>query len=399
MEDEIPVQPIDYNFAMDYVNLLDVNFSQDTISISNKPNTLDKIRCMNNNINLVFSPIHETILEDNFHCDIYVLGFFGKEMLKDDIKYMYPPQIPLIEVIDVNTEHLSNPYVTINNRRLYQIYLLLYSIANIILNENGKIDELFIDAKYINDINGVNIFTLVDIFKRRLSMLGIIVREIYIPVIINKISAIAPDYLFPPSIASHTWGSFLEERIRRQNLFCKTNTTKENPCPRDMILDNFVNGSPIIPYFGTKKGYYYTEPPEYRKPIDPIKLSFVSSDSSDYLRLLNIFELTNDKQNSTIGKVERTVVKTLINPQKGIVLKKLKVFTDIINMITTCYHRPINNTDTYLAKITPINVEQNIPLHELQKKHLSGGKRGTKRKTHKPRKTTRRLKHKSTRIL
>lgn len=372
-------QPIDYNFTLNYVNLLNVNFSQDTITIPNKPNTLDKIRCMNDNIKLIFSPIHENILDDGLHCNIYVSGFFGKEMEKSDISYMYPPQIPLIEVVDTSEEEL-NPYITINNRRLYQIYLLLYSIANTSLNDD-KIDEMFIDSKYMNNINGVNIFVLIDIFKRRLHMLGIIVHEIYIPVIIHKMDDIAPVYLFPPSEDRHTWKSFLDERIKRQNLFCKINVTKQSPCPPGMLVNYFAKGSPVVPYFGTKKGFSYTDPEDYQKAIEPIRLTFTSTTSGDYARLLNIFGLSVEKKNSSNGRIERTVVETLSRNEKNSVLKKLKLFDSLIETITTCYHRPINNTDTYLAKIIPRDNENVIiPLHNLNKETLSRGKRKTKHK-------------------
>jgi hypothetical protein len=397
MEDlELPTQPIDYNFTLNYIDLLDVNFSQDTISIHNKPNTLDKIRCMNNNIKLIFSPTHENILDANLYCDIYVSGFFGKEMVKDEeITYKYPPQIPLIEVVDINDEELLKPYVTINNRRLYQIYLLLYSIANIIFDEYGKINELFIDAKYIDYINGVNIFLLVDLFKQRLNRLGIIVGKIYIPVIINKKTSIAPEYLFS-SEGPNTWETFLNERIKRQNLFCNINATKTQPCPEEMVVEYFKNGSPIIPYFGTKKGFVYTFP-SYGQSIEPIKMTFVSTTSSDYSLLLNIFGLSLEKKDSIIGRLDRSITNNpTFKKEKPNILKKLGSFGKLIDMITTCYHRPIDNTNTYLATIIPRDVDQDtVPLHKLSTKLTSKGKLKRKSKHRSKRKSKHRSKHTS----
>ena len=224
---------ISSDFLLNYVKIEDVNFSQDSVTLSKytKYKTLNKARC---NIPLIKLVYHNK--------NIYIIGFFGIE--KDDSEKpksdteSFPPQFPLIEVVDYGT---MDPYVTINNRRLVHIYRFLYSIAT--MEEETKTSQ-----QISKDLELYNIHDILEYLKSRFLEHNIIVDNIYIPVIIHKH---IESYRFN---LDETYEKFIENRLKRQQSFCKmqivqNKTTKEFDLCKNFD-EEFKYGVPVIPKIG-----------------------------------------------------------------------------------------------------------------------------------------------------
>jgi hypothetical protein len=100
-------QPINYDTTLKYINIEDVNFSQDSVTIfesNQKFSTLDKIRCFGTPIRIIF------VKSSSSSYEIYVVGFFGEEQNYDKTNpnYKIPEYFPLIEV-----GHITVPRVTL----------------------------------------------------------------------------------------------------------------------------------------------------------------------------------------------------------------------------------------------------------------------------------------------
>jgi hypothetical protein len=225
---------VDVRFKLDYVKLTDVNFSQDRVTIDidfNKTfkttfRTLNDARCNIPRIKLVY--------KDG---DIYIIGFFGKENPNKKDPERYPPQFPLIEVVDYGKEH---PYVTINNRRLVHIHRFLYSIATME-------PETRTTKKIRSDLELCNIHDLEDMYKAWFQRNGIIVDNIYIPVIICGSAEIKYN-------DGMTYADFITDRLLTIKSFCKKRIKRIGNQKWGYCTDfepQFSHGAPIIPKNGT----------------------------------------------------------------------------------------------------------------------------------------------------
>jgi hypothetical protein len=210
-----------------------------------------------------------------------------------------------------------------------------------------------IDEKYNFFLTGRTINDLDTFFKDMLKeKYGIIIENIYIPVLINKSNEIAPKYLFEVDFEKDnpdtplTWDNFIKERIFRQSAFCNKKIKPSGTKCQDFDAA-FTFGAPVVPKVGNPAvSFKYGEINAFngRQP-SPVR-PFVSTTLGDYENMLNLFNISGKNISST------SVCLTNIPSSKDDVsqielLKKLKT-------ICTCYHRPISKESyEYISRITP----------------------------------------------
>jgi hypothetical protein len=336
-----PEQPIKYDTTLNYINIEDVNFSQDSVTIPESKqifSTLDKIRCFGTPIRIIFVKS-----SSSSSYDIYIVGFFGEEQNYDKINpnFILPEYFPLIEVVDFETNERDTepqPYVTINNRRLLLIYMLLYSIA--------KMNRKYIDEMY-SSLSRQNTHELIrnikDLFRKKQ---GIIVDNIFIPVIIrNETSNFVTN-----KNEELSFGNLIRKRLSKQPSFCMTPLVG-GLC--GTLNSRYQYGADIIPQIGypVQDNFYLNNKSPQIKRTNSIpsivKLrSFKSNKKSDYSEMLKLF---------------------LLAPEQNMRNKSVVCFTGDanlthkLNIICKCFHKTFKtNGDTYcngeISRITPINV-------------------------------------------
>jgi hypothetical protein len=350
--EEVVMQPMDYTFRMDYVNILNVYFSQDNVTPSPQDKTnassQDRLRCS------ILSQKIKFIFKDK---SIYVIGFFGREQEKaDSVKYQWPPQQPIMEVVDVSMEETSPlPYITINNRRLYKIYLFLVAIA---MKYEG--DHMI----RMSSLAGFSIDNIVESIKRGFfeNYSNIVIENIYIPVVILNKDERIPRYLSEePDI--QTWSNFLLDRISKQQLFCKKKfasskrvkgsssvTLPQEKCSPTDIVEPFHLGSPIIPYVAKTSGAgsHFT-PYEFRNRIPQEPLFFDSTGPGDYnamlTQLFNIISIQKFSERFCIASPPPATTADKKDFQKNKELQKM------LDANCICNHMPFPdaNANTYLC--------------------------------------------------
>ena len=214
----VTADALDYDTSFQYVNILDIYFSQDTVTKDiNEFRTTMNVRCAKND------PIRFVLHENN----IYVVGFWGKEKKpkpENEVGLTYP----LIEVVNYYKER---PYIVITNRRLFTVYAKLYSIASNDCNLQDPTLSLNITRKYIVDV--------VSKIKEYFSYVGINVHNIFIPVIMYRSTA--------SRSRGETYGDFIRERLETQTSFCRTKVDYDTRI-RCSEINQFIYGSPIIPF-------------------------------------------------------------------------------------------------------------------------------------------------------
>jgi len=174
------IKNMDYNIRIDYVKLEDINFSQDTIDgdyAGFYRHSHNIVKCDN-----IKKPVNLLFVKTGDSFDINVNGFFGIEKENDPSKeYEFSPFYPVIEVVDYGDDH---PYITINNRRLHLIYMLLKSIS-----AEGSVK--------FGSLGGIPTRDLIDDIKIKLSAQGLSINNIFVPVVIYNSTDFSPNYLKP----------------------------------------------------------------------------------------------------------------------------------------------------------------------------------------------------------
>ncbi len=267
-------KPMRYNFKCSYVNLKDIYFSQDTVTLKLDYTYINNLIC-----EYINSPIRIVTIENN----VFFTGYWGLEGVKDfsDEKYIRSEYIPMIEVIDN-----SVVYTTINNRRLVTIYLLLYSLMK----------DKRVKFRYLSNFLT---YDIIDDFKEMFKVL-----DIYIPVVIYNANSCAPYYLmdyqdkiFPPKTfidenmtncyknicregddTNCKWQNFLKYRFTNQKSWGLIDDESE-----------FKYGSPFIPYINRiSKGKVlpdiFTIP---KTPLSAPTFEFESRKLSDYTGMID----------------------------------------------------------------------------------------------------------------
>ena len=256
-----------------------------------------------------------------------------------------PEYFPLIEVVDFETnerdaEPEDKPYVTINNRRLLLIYMLLYSIA--------KMNRKYIDEMYLS-LSRQNTHELIrnikDLFRKKQR---IIVDNIFIPVIIrNETSTLVTN-----KNEELSFGQLIRNRLSKQASFCNSNKPLVNgSC--GTLNSRYRYGADIIPQIGLpiKDNFYLdNKSPQIKRSNSVpsiVKLrSFNSNKKSDYSEMLKLL-LPAPEQNMRNKSVVCFTGDTNLTPK--------------LDNICRCFHKPLKpNGDTYcngeISRITPINV-------------------------------------------
>ena len=341
---QLEQQPITYNTTLKYINIEDVNFSQDSVTIfesNQKFSTLDKIRCFGTPIRIIF------VKSSSSSYEIYVVGFFGEEQNYDKTNpnYKIPEYFPLIEVVDFETNERDpdpedKPYVTINNRRLLLIYMLLYSIA--------KMNRKYIDEKYVS-LSRQNTHELIknikDLFRKKQ---GIIVDNIYIPVIIHNDTS----NLVTNKNEELSFGQLIRNRLSKQPSFCNSDKPLvSGSC--GVLNSRYRYGADIIPQIGLPimdDFYVKNKSPQIKRSNSVpsiVKLtSFKSNKKSDYFEMLKLL-LPAPEQNMRNKSVVCFTGDTNLTPK--------------LDNICRCFHKPLKpNGDIYcngeISRINPINV-------------------------------------------
>jgi len=208
---ELSPKPMDYDYMMHYVDLKDIVFSQTTVN-KKSHETLNNIRCENDvKIKFVFKHLRDNTF------DIFIIGYFGKESeLVEGKTYQYPPQIPVMEVVDYTEEDPKQKYISVNNRRLHSIHTLLHALSY-------EYHEISTKHRANYSFNAQTIMYNIEIFQYNLlKMYGIGVNQIFCPVILHKYYEFCPPYINDDK--SIPWYEFLTNRFKRQNGCC--NPTK-----------------------------------------------------------------------------------------------------------------------------------------------------------------------------
>jgi hypothetical protein len=318
------IKDMDYNIRIDYVKLEDINFSQDTIDgdyAGFYRHSHNIVKC--DNIN---KPVNLLFVKNGDLFDININGFFGIERENDPSKkYEFSPFYPVIEVVDYGDDH---PYITINNRRLHLIYMLLKSIS-----AEGSVK--------FGSLGGIPTRDLIDDIKIKLSARGLPINNIFVPVVIYNSTGIAPNYLNPSISKSRaaeadpvpvsrsaaaaaaqmddfgeaadantvpranggaghpadatprwTWDDFLSGRFLRQPLF-----NKEAPK---------IYGAPILPYIRKYAGNYKRE-----KRYDPIYLDQTKTQHRSANKFFKITEVDDPRNYDVIRAKYHAMIRSL----------------------------------------------------------------------------------------